>query len=236
METFKLPRSSYDELCSIIIAYGRLEKNPSALDGVSQASGINRTIISGNHAFLSAVGIIEGGKTKTVTEKGSGLAHAIEHSIADEIPKAWRSIIKDNEFLNKMALAVRIRKGMENSSLEAHIAYSAGQPKAKYVTTGAKTIIEILLKSELVKKEDDRIIPTEITADDLSVQVLKETPIPPTQVVTKIKSIIREGIVLNIDVRIDVKPEELEGLSEKLKNLIKNLLEEENLTVIDPKK
>jgi hypothetical protein len=37
-------------------------------------------------------------------------------------------------------------------------------------------------------------------------------------------------------VRIDVKPEELEGLSEKLKNLIKNLLEEENLTVIDPKK
>ena len=221
-EKFKLPRSSYEELCKIIKAYGHLDK-PASLEAVARPSGIGRSIVSANNTFLSAVEIIEGGKNKIATDKGRKLAQALEHDIPEGITSAWRAIVEGSDFLNKMILAVRIRKGMEIASLEAHIAYSAGEPKAKQVMTGARTVIDILRNSGLVKEEDDRIIPEEITpaAEDIPAQEGKPTPsitkVPTVEVSTP------SGVSLHIELRINAKPSELEGLGEKLKILIENL-------------
>lgn len=221
-EKFKLPRSSYEELSKIIVAYGSFDK-PAGLEEVAKVLGISKPSISANNAFLSAIGIIEGGNRKIRTNKGMDLAKALEHDLLEEVKKNWRQIVEDNDFLQKMNQAVRIRKGMEISSLQAHIAYSAGEPKTSKVMTGARTAIDILLTSGLVKEDNNRIIPEEIgLADETSsTGEGKYGPsaikVPTTEVSTP------PDVSLHIEVRIDAKPSELDGLGEKLKVLIKTL-------------
>jgi hypothetical protein len=77
-EKFKLPRSSYEELCKIINAYGGTS-NPASLDDIYKSSGVGKTVISANNKFLLAVEIIEGGVKKSATEKGRKLALALIH-------------------------------------------------------------------------------------------------------------------------------------------------------------
>jgi hypothetical protein len=155
-EKFKLPRSSYEEICKIVKAYGRLSK-PSSLDDVAQYCAINKTGISANNAFLSNVEIIEGGRSKEPTEKGRALAQALEHEIPDEITARWARIVSDNDFLNRMSAAVRIRGKMEVSALEAHIAYSAGETKSSQVMTGARAVVDILRAAGLVHEQDGQL-------------------------------------------------------------------------------
>ena len=95
MEKIKLPRCSYEELTKIVNAYGQLNK-PSSLDDVAKATGIGQTNISANNAFLTNIGIIEGGNKKVVTPKGLRLARSLEHNIEEEIPPAWSEIINES--------------------------------------------------------------------------------------------------------------------------------------------
>ena len=74
-DKFKLPRSSYEEICKIIKAYGRLSQ-PASLDEVAKLCAMNRTAISANNAFLANIEVIEGGQKKSATQKGRDLAQA----------------------------------------------------------------------------------------------------------------------------------------------------------------
>src|SRR5215475_11556776 len=114
-DKFKLPRSSYEEICKIIKAYGRLTE-PASLDEVAQLCAMNRTAISANNAFLVNVGLIDGGKKKSATLKGSELARALEHELPDQIQDRWARVVRENEFLGKMAAAVKIRGQMDSSA------------------------------------------------------------------------------------------------------------------------
>jgi hypothetical protein len=124
-EQVKLPSSSYEEVCKIIAGYARLDKETS-LDEISRITGMHRTAVSGNNGFLTTVGIVEGGNRKTVTNLGRQLGLAIEHQQQEEISQGWRNIIGANSFLKNLISSVRIRRGMDISSLRAHVAYSAG--------------------------------------------------------------------------------------------------------------
>ena len=156
-ETFRLPKSSYDELVKIVQAYG--SSGPSAnLEEVAQSSAMDRTIISRNNAFLISVGIVEGGKAKGITEKGKALAHALRYAVPEDIASHWRDIVTASEFLQKMVSAVSIRGGMEDSALKSHIAYSAGEPKSTFVMAGAGAVVEILKIAGLVKEQDGKLV------------------------------------------------------------------------------
>lgn len=223
-EKFKLPRSSYEELCRIIKAYANLS-SAASLEEVTKLSGIGKTTISGNNAFLSAVEIVEGGNKKIATDRGRKLAQALEYDLPEKITNAWRTIVENSDFLNKMVLAARIRKGMEISNFETHIAYSAGQPKTKQAMTGSRTVIDILRNSGLVKEQDDRIVPEEIVPEEEAVSAEEGKPVVSTERVAAVAVSTPPGVSLRIEVRIDAKPSELAGLGEKLKVLIETLSE-----------
>ena len=63
-DRLKLPRSSYEELCKIIKAYGHMNK-ASSLKEVAQFAAIPPTRISANNAFLASIDLIEGGRAKS---------------------------------------------------------------------------------------------------------------------------------------------------------------------------
>ncbi len=158
-EEFPVPGSSYKELIKIIQGYGRIGAEASLAD-VAQLTAMNETVISANNKFLIAIGVVKGGKKKAITPMGAELATALEHNLPEEIAAKWRTVIDDTDFLQKVIAAVRIRKGMDESSLESHVAYSAGQPKTPGVATGARTVVDILTAAGLLKEESGNLIAT----------------------------------------------------------------------------
>jgi len=229
-EKVKLPRSSYEELCKIIKAYGKLTQ-PSTLDQVNQLASVGATVVSANNAFLAATGLIQGGKLKSATDAGRALARALDHEIPDEIQASWHSVVKQNDFLNKMALAVRIRRAMDESTFVSHIAYSAGEPKSPGVMTGARAVIDILRASGHISEENGKLTSKEPTAASTDQEGPEVDRSPELRPVVSISTpsletsipLPKSAFSLAIQVRIDAKPSELDGLGEKLKKLINAL-------------
>lgn len=229
---FPLPGSSYKELIKIIQGYGRVGSEAS-LGDVAQLTAIGETIISGNNRFLLAVGIIQGGKKKSVTPLGAELSNALQHEMADEIALKWRAVVEATDFLQKVIAAVRIRKGMDESSLEAHVAYSAGQPKTPAVGTGAGTVVEILKVAGLLKEDggnliatvpEPRSIPETVQkslsiSDSLSMSDSLDlaTPTPQMRATARFG-----GVQLTIDVTVQCTPNDLDDLGRKLRKVIED--------------
>lgn len=228
IEKFKLPRSSYEQLSKIIKAYWQLQE-ASSLGQVDQICGIGTSNISSNNPFLVAVGILERGQKKVASEMGRSLGLALAHDKKEEIQKQWQQVIKNNDFLNKMLSAVRIRKGMGLSDFDSHIAYSSGESKATYVMTGARAVVDIFKASGLVEEKDDRILPTSEGAIGVTEHAEEKKPRRDFEEAIKEKEKIglaqlgKDAVSLNIQVRIEAKPSELDGLGEKLKTLIDSL-------------
>ena len=230
-EKFPLPGASYDELIKIIKTYYHHDK-PAGPSEISQVSGLHRVTVSYNHKFLVATGIlVEQEQKKVITEKGKSLSHAIEYDIPQEIKRTWQDIVLDNEFLKGVVSAVRIRKGMESSTLQSHIAYSAGLSKTSRSRAGAGAIIDILKEAEFIKDMDGKLIavseaesvvqPTQrvhrlsgdaraITDASGKVKVTKDVP-------------VIEGIPVSIQIQIQCSADEIEGLASKINTLLREI-------------
>ncbi|HAD32064.1 MAG TPA: hypothetical protein DCE77_10850 [Methylophaga sp.] len=249
-EKFKLPSSSYEELTKIIKAYGHFPA-PAELGEVSKLIGMDSTVISRNVGFLLELAILEPGKKKTVTSVGRYLAQALEHEMPDEIRKNWREIVSETEFLNKLITSIKIRNGMDEGTLQSHIAFSAGQPKKPAVMTGARTVMDILRASELIREQDGKIILAKID-DEIEPDKFKNTefdsPKPTSHlgfvttspqvsnVVTEQSNSGNPQIKININVTVDCSTADLDTLGEKINRIIKDVnreIREDEETDID---
>ncbi|WP_020156579.1 hypothetical protein [Caldibacillus debilis] len=223
-EEIKLPASSYEELIKIIMAYGSTKIKEPNLEELSKLCGIPTTTISRNSGFLVATGIIEGGKSKTITEKGKALARALEHNKTDEISRLWREIILENEFLNKMVTAIKIRNGMDHQSFQSHIAYSSGQSNNSYVKTGSNTVIEIIKIAELIVESDGKLIIKNQTDDSVNIEETRINSLNKEETgVNNFEINRRNGILINIDIKVHAKVDELDYLAEKLKKILSDI-------------
>lgn len=232
-EEFKLPASSYEELTKIIKSYGSTKE--ASLDELSKLCGIPPTQISRNSGFLLATNIVEGGKVKSISEKGKDLARTLQHNLPNEISRAWREIIMENEFLTKMVTAIKIRNGMDPQGFQSHIAYSSGQPNNQYVKTGSGTVIEILKLAGLIEEVDGNL---KIKIEDKYSTPNNEVPneekgfdvdlneIPSKKVIQVYSG--NNGISINIDIKVEAKFAELDDLGIKLKKILSDLKEIEN--------
>lgn len=226
-DKIKLPRSSYEELCKIIKAYGRLDA-PASLDQVNSLAGVGKTVVSANSSFLSSIGLIEGGRAKVATATGRKLAHALEHEVSEDIEAGWRAVVEENEFLRKMALAVKIRKTMEESSFVSHIAYSAGEAKSAFAMTGARAVIDILRSSGLMHEQDGKLTSREIpSAEEPETPATIQTQIKGSAGAAKVVHVSASpgapNVAINIEVRIDAKPGELKSLGKSLRAMLDDL-------------
>jgi hypothetical protein len=228
-EEFKLPGSSYEEVSKIIQGYAQFSQ-PVELDEIAHVTKMHRTAISKNNKFLSSLGIIEGGALKNITPVGKRLGHALLYNQREEVISSWKEIIQGNEFFSKMLSAIRIRKTMDTASFQGHIAYSAGQPKNKATMAGAKAIIDILQDAELLTERDGQL-----TANDTEYKESRHIEEEASQYLSTPLNIKnnntsndnltisvndRRNISVNIEIRIDVKPNEMDNLGEKINKLL----------------
>ena len=235
-EKFKLPGSSYEELVKIIKTYLPFDK-PAGLVELSKTGSLHTTIISRNAGFLIGTDILGGGRDKQLTPKGRKLAQALDHQMKDDIRQHWRTIVTECDFLARVVTAVKIRDGMDETTLQAHIAYSAGQPKKGLVMTGARTVVDILRAAEVLEEQDGTLrirgtLPEGVTVRKESEP--KPVPLPTTDALTKsqIPKVVSRSVSfeadaarveININVAIDCKPESFDGLGRRIRQLIKDI-------------
>ncbi len=226
-EQLKLPGCSYERLSQIVQGYGHFQGETS-LEDVARTAGIDKFEISRNSTFLSAVGLIEGGKKKSLTDKGRALALALEHSVAEEVQRAWSRVVEESEFFRRVVAAVRIRKGMEESTLLAHIAYTAGMPKTQKTAVGAAAVLEILKASGHLTERDGQYVVQQSVGTEVRVSEAPpaSTPLaaPPTQSVPGALSLpLRPGVSLVLHLQVACEPAELDTIGPKLAKLLDDL-------------
>jgi hypothetical protein len=232
-EQFRLPQSSYEEVAKIIRAYGHTDQ-PSVPAEIGSMAGIHQTIVSSNNAFLLSIGVIDGGKKKVMTSKGKALANALEHELADQIRLNWREVVLANEFLQKILSAVKIRKGMERSTLQSHIAYSASQPKNPRTMAGASAVVDILIIADLIREEGDKFVVPMVETTNETIWVLPKgestksvSDVSPTAGAKHWapSPISPQGLAISLQIQVQCAPNDIESLGPKLKALIKEILE-----------
>lgn len=233
-DKFKLPLSSYDELTKFIIAYSNV-KGPTGLDEISKLTGVSRPNISKNVGFLMAAGILEGGQRKSPTMIGKKLGHALHHDMAEDVSKSWRGIVNETEFLTKLLTSVSIRNGMDSQTLEAHIAYSAGQPKKNRIMTGARTVIDILKSAELITEIDGKYVLTEPvdmqyeiadpSAQHETLPIAQQNYTVPSNIPAELPMVTSRGVNISIRININCTPDEVPGLGDQVRAMVREITE-----------
>lgn len=234
-DPFKLPASSYEELVKIIKAYASAGKEGKALsiETIVQTSGSNNTAISKNNGFLLEVGLITKGKAKAPTEMCKSLGRAYEYNNTEDSINIWKEIITNNDFLNRMISAIRIRNGMDRGSLINHIVYSSGMNGNPAIRAGAGAIIEILKYAGFVEEVDGKIIAKSL--ESLSPELTQsnktsELDCNPTTTHNREElkvpiCVNRENYKVILNINLDTNSDDLEGLADKVKKFIQNMNE-----------
>lgn len=226
-ETFKLPASSLEEIIKIIQAYANEKEGVMlSLDDITQSTGVPRTAVSGNNGFLVQIGLITEGNKKSATDIGRSLGRAYISKINYELERIWKEIIAENDFLNRMVSAVRIRNGMDRTNFLNHIIYSSGQKDTTKNRTGANAVIEILKSVNVINEVDGKLTVTEIMEAEESEQIVTDETIDTSQTtrpnphtVTNIQT--EQPITINININCSVS--EMDELTDKIQKLIKGL-------------
>lgn len=227
-EDFRLPQSSYEFLAQIIAAYGEFDR-PASTAEVADLINTHRTQVSRNNAFLMSVGIVESGKKKTPTEHGRELARAIHWEREADIQRLWRQLLKGNDFIEKILTAVKVRRGMERSNLESHIAYTAGETKTNKVLTGASTLVDILLTAGFVEEQNGKLVVSgqgaeEAEADEAHAKRPERENlsrwISRGDVQVERKTRVADVV---LQIQVQCKPEDLEDLAPQLRKLMDEL-------------
>lgn len=229
-DRFKLPGSSLDEVFKVVQGYASFGRTASLAD-IAKNTGMHESSISRNVGFLLSIGILQGGRDKCVTEVGRKLGLALLHSVQEDIEAILSDIVAQDEFLKNVLAAVRIRKGMDESSLRSHIAYSAGLSK-NVSTAGSGAVVELLKRSGNLKAEDGKLVVSAPIARPASVEtpVVQERadPVATQSVVRTVEA--TSPFSISIKIEVQCSPQDLGDLGLKLRKVVDDFSRQDETT------
>lgn len=226
-DVFKLPGSSFETVCKVIMSYTQVG-NKTGLSEIAKIMGTDPTTVSRNISFLVAVGLLEGGRDKQITPLGSRLGRALEFRQEEQSSRAWRDALVDVPLVQRILSAIRVRGGMDATTLQTQIVYTAGVSKTGGAMTGGAAVVEMLKAANLISERDGKFIApaspehTAHTSPEMSESVVEHTNVVERRVVVSETS---GDVQLRVEVRLNVSttPDELGTIGKNLRQLIDDL-------------
>ena len=227
-ETFKLPGASYDAISRIIQAYNHIGAKTN-LDTVAPIAGMAPGEISRSTGFLVSVGLLEGGRDKGVTPVGQRLARALEFKEAADITSAWREALSGQTIIQRIIAAIRVRGGMDTSTLQTQIVYTAGADKNGKTLAGAGAIVEMMRQAGLIAERDGQVVA--LSGAEAQAPPHEERPESTEQVPVSVPVVQRvieatsgsPSINLKLIVNLSVEPSQLPELGEQIRHMLENI-------------
>lgn len=224
---FRLPGSPYEELASIIVAYGTRD-DASRTGDVGKLDSVHQSSVSRTNGFLTEIGVLQGETKKLITRRGRSLALALARKDREAIRSNWREVVGSTEFLQNVVSAVKLREGMLTQTVQAYIAHAAGQPRNKPVMTGAGAIVEILKTAGLLQEEAGELVATFDEPPEPPEPAPPEGPEErPAEVSATVEALpsAPAGTAPTVTIHVQVRctADEIEDLGPRLKALIAHL-------------
>jgi pyruvate/2-oxoglutarate dehydrogenase complex dihydrolipoamide acyltransferase (E2) component len=147
-------------------------------------------------------------------------------------------MVDRTEFFQKLVSAVRIRRGMDSTSLVNHIAFSAGAPKNGQMMAGAGAVLEILIRAGALVEQGGVLVvaepePKEVSKPELpSAAKVQTWSLAGSRVMsnaaelfgptrqTKAVPSSDHKVTLQIQVKIACTAEDIETLGPRLRKLL----------------
>jgi hypothetical protein len=230
--SFQLPIAGYEVLVRIILGYyhAGAGNEPISVSTVAESTAMKGPNVSANNKFLQSVGILDRtGKGYQLTSDGLDLAQVLDYDKDSETPEtqaAWASIVDNNEFLQRMTTAVRIRGNMDNEAFARHIALTSGAPNKPRFMRGARTVIAVLQAANRIIEDEDGTLKA---VEGQRVSQTVPTQFPTAAIPQLQKTLISElpssvslaSIPLSVMVQItpDTTDEDLQELARKIRYL-----------------
>jgi hypothetical protein len=230
--SFQLPVAGYEVLVRIILGYYHAGggNEPVPVSAVAESTAMKAPNVSANNKFLQSVGILERvGKGYQLTSSGLHLAQALDYDKESKVPETqsiWANIVNNNDFLQRMTSAVKIRGNMDSEAFARHIALTSGAPNKPRFMRGARTVIAMLQAAgKLVEDEDGTLkvieeqpvaqtVPSPPAATTVAVQgtAIASEPLP---------SVLFAGIPFSIMIQITpgTTDSELQEIARKIRYL-----------------
>jgi hypothetical protein len=153
-EVFSLPISAYDVITKILHAYVLCGNGKVSLNDVASRAGMNRTLVSGNNAFLVSIGLLDKGRDKQLTPVGRALAVALGNGIVDDIRRCWRDVLTGCTATKSVIDMMRIQKTISENDIQGRVASCLGVVAAGAGRTGINTLVDLFVKAEVVELVD----------------------------------------------------------------------------------
>src|SRR5918992_6086568 len=224
---FRLPGSPYEELASIIVAYGTRD-DASRTGDVGKLDSVHQSSVSRTNGFLTEIGVLQGETKKVITRRGRALAIALARKDREGIRSNWREVVSSTEFLQNVVSAVKLREGMLRPTVQAYIAHAAGQPRNNPVMTGAGAIVEILKTAGLLREEAGELVATfdgelDPVEDGCAMDELSDEAVEETEPVVSATMEAGEGAAVKIHLHVQCTADDLEDLAPRLRALLRGL-------------
>ena len=233
-EEIELPRASYELFISIIRSFLAVhgDENPVSTKKIAAYAGRHPAIVSQNIKAITFLGIAsrDKGYTYKLTKEGADLAYSIEYNDQEGVSAAFRTLVAKNEFLKSLVFSVKSRGSISDFELRDEIGKRAKVTKKDpRATIGAQTIIDILVVSGFLKKEDNNIIATERATELLKEEVAERPPRreikarPPTREmpipVTEKEIPMQIQIRLDFQVPLHPKESDIESIADTIRKI-----------------
>ncbi len=178
---FSIPGTGYDVLRRTLQAYILTGGNEVSGPEVAKRAGIAREEVSRNSKFLTAVGVIEGVKKKSLTDSGRNLALAISHDDQGSIQTAWRTIISESRHLTGVLDMIQVQGGIVKADLPTKIAAHFKLPGGAGKKTGLHTMVDILVDAGVVALQGDKYVVAgeAVEGSDKDGDLNSKTKVPP---------------------------------------------------------
>lgn len=197
-DKLELPKASYEIIAKVLHAYAVCGDKAVSLSEVASKASMDPTNVSRNNGFLLSLNLLEGGQKKKLSPLGKELAIALGHDMEDDIRAAWAKAITGNAQAIGIVDMLKVQRSVPKDQFPAKVASSLGLVSGRTTTLGVNTLIDILVKSELVLLQENTYLPAKITSEQ---KQTKEEPIP--QHVTDIQQPAHPSLIPPVKQTVD---------------------------------
>ena len=154
MKYFNLPASNYEILCKIICECAPF-RDRLVIAEIAEKCQYDPAVILGNMGFLTSVGIVVGGMSKSLTTVGKSLASAIRVNDIENIRECWHQIFSECAPIKSIATQLEPHKPISKEIVMHRIALALGVTLDSQNDARMTQLLDIFKKIQLMRESVD---------------------------------------------------------------------------------
>lgn len=154
---FNLPASNYEILCRIIGACANF-RDRLIIPEIAEKCHFNPVIIINNMGFLTSLGIVLGGMSKSLTPNGRSLASAIRVNDLDDVKDCWHRIFFECAKTKLIASVLEVDRPISKKIVMHRVALTLDVALDFQNIARMTQLLDVLTKTQILREQADNYV------------------------------------------------------------------------------